>query len=73
MTARASTRWQVVDAKGGVQVRKNMAEGEQIGASGAAPLSVVIGRADAVQVQVYGKPFDLTRVAKDNVARFEVK
>ncbi|MBK7049816.1 MAG: helix-turn-helix domain-containing protein [Rhodoferax sp.] len=73
MTARASTWVQVVDANGGVQVRKNMAEGEQIGASGAAPLSVVIGRADAVQVQVYGKPFDLTRVAKDNVARFEVK
>lgn len=73
LKARASTWVQVVDANGGVQVRKNMAEGEQISASGPLPLSVVVGRADAVEVQVHGKPFDLMRVAKENVARFEVK
>jgi cytoskeleton protein RodZ len=73
LKARASTWVQVVDANGGVQVRKNMEEGEQISASGPIPLSVVVGRADAVEVQVQGKPFDLMRVAKENVARFEVK
>jgi cytoskeleton protein RodZ len=37
------------------------------------PLAVVVGRADAIEVQVRGLAFDLTSVAKDNVARFEVK
>lgn len=64
---------EVVDASGVVQVRKTMADGEIIGTSGVMPLSVVVGRADTTEVQVRGKPFDLTRIAKDNVARFEVK
>lgn len=64
---------QVVDAAGVVQLRKTMTSAEVIGVSGALPLSVVLGRADAVAVQVLGKPFDLTPVTKDNVARFEVK
>jgi cytoskeleton protein RodZ len=64
---------EVVDASGTVQVRKTMTTGEVVGASGVLPLSVVVGRADATEVQVRGKPFDLTRIAKDNVARFEVK
>ncbi|MBX3587248.1 MAG: helix-turn-helix domain-containing protein [Ramlibacter sp.] len=64
---------EVTDAKGVVAVRKILAPGETVGASGALPLSVVIGRADATVVQVRGKPFDLTALSKDNVARFEVK
>ena len=71
--ARGSSWVEVVDATGVVQVRKTMTEGEVVGASGAMPLSVVVGRADTTEVQVRGKPFDLTRIAKDNVARFEVK
>ncbi len=64
---------EVIDASGMVQVRKTMVAGEVVGASGVLPLSVVVGRADATVVQVRGKPFDMTGVAKDNVARFEVK
>jgi len=64
---------EVVDARGTVQVRKTLSAGEVVGASGVLPLSVVVGRADAMEVQVHGKPFDLPRVSKDNVARFEVK
>ncbi|MDO8249154.1 MAG: helix-turn-helix domain-containing protein [Rhodoferax sp.] len=64
---------EAVDASGVVQVRKTMTDGEIVGASGVMPLSVVVGRADTTEVQVRGKPFDLTRIAKDNVARFEVK
>lgn len=64
---------EVVDASGVVQLRKTMADGEIVGASGVVPLSIVVGRADTTEVQVRGKPFDLTRIAKDNVARFEVK
>ena len=69
-----SASWvEVVDGRGVVQVRKIMAEGEVLGASGESPLSVVIGRADAVAVEVRGKNFNLANLPKNNVARFEVK
>lgn len=71
--ARGLSWVEVVDASRVVQIRKTMKEGEVVGASGVMPLSVVVGRADTTEVQVLGKPFDLTRVVKDNVARFEVK
>ncbi len=64
---------EVVDGHGTVQVRKTMAEGEVLGASGDSPLSVVIGRADAISVEVRGKSFDLAPLTKNNIARFEVK
>ncbi len=68
------TSWvEIVDASGVVQVRKTMVDGEIVGASGAVPLSVVVGRADTTEVHVRGAPFDLAPVVKDNVARFEVK
>lgn len=64
---------EVTDAKGVVAVRRLLAAGEAVGASGALPLQVTIGRVDATEVQVRGKPFDLRPVSRDNVARFEVK
>ena len=64
---------EVVDATGVVQLRRVLQPGETVGVSGVAPLSVVVGRADLTEVQVYGKPFDLNPIARDNVARFEVK
>jgi len=54
-------------------VRRNMAAGETVGVSGNLPLMVVVGRSDTMQVLVRGQVFDLLSVAKDNVARFEVK
>lgn len=72
-TARGSSWIEVIDANGVVQVRKTLSDREVVGASGALPLSVVVGRADATDVQVRGKSFDLTAIAKNNVARFEVK
>jgi len=71
--ARGSSWIEVVDANRVVQVRKTLSDREVVGVSGALPLSVVVGRADATEVQVRGKPFDLTGIAKNNVARFEVK
>ena len=69
-----SPSWvEVTDAKGVVAVRRLLAPGEAAGASGALPLQVTVGRADATEVQVRGKPFDLQAVSRDNVARFEVK
>ena len=71
--AQAISWVEVVDASGVIQVRRNMAAGEVVGASGALPLSVVVGRADTTAVEVHGKPYDVLAIAKDNVARFEVK
>jgi cytoskeleton protein RodZ len=64
---------EVTDAKGVVPVRRLLAAGEAAGISGALPMQVIVGRADATEVQVRGKPFDLRPVSRDNVARFEVK
>lgn len=64
---------EVVDARGVVQARKIMAGAEVLDLSGTLPFSVVLGRADAVAVQVRGKPFDVKPFTKNNVARFEVK
>jgi cytoskeleton protein RodZ len=50
-----------------------LAAGEAASAAGALPLQVVIGRVDATQVQVRGKPLSLRTLSHDNVARFEVK
>lgn len=71
--ARGPVWVKVVDAKGVVQLSKTLVAGEVVGASGATPLSVVIGRVDVTDVEVRGKAFSLTGVSKDNVARFEVK
>lgn len=72
-TAREKAWVQVTGADGVVHLRKTVDAGETVRINGALPLSVVIGRANAIDVQVRGKPFDLTPVAKDNVARFQIK
>jgi len=64
---------EVTDAKGAVLLRRKLVAGEVAGATGALPLSAIVGRADVTQVQVRGQAFDLTPVTRDNVARFEVK
>jgi cytoskeleton protein RodZ len=64
---------EVTDAKGTVVLRRTLTAGEVAGASGVLPMAAVVGRADATQVQVRGKAFDLNAVARDNVARFEVR
>jgi cytoskeleton protein RodZ len=64
---------EVTDARGAVALRKILSPGEAAGASGALPLSVIVGKADATQVQVRGKTLNLAPLSRDNVARFEVK
>lgn len=64
---------EVTDAKGTVVLRRTLTAGEVASASGALPLAAVVGKADLTQVQVRGQAFDLSAVARDNVARFEVK
>lgn len=64
---------EVVDSKGATLLRKLTATGETVAVIGAPPLSVLVGRADVTRVEVRGKPMDLNAVARDNVARFEIK
>jgi cytoskeleton protein RodZ len=73
MRAKGETWIEVVDAKGSVVLRRTLGTGESAGASGAMPLQVTIGRVDATDVLVRGKPFDMRPMSRDNVARFEVK
>lgn len=72
-SAKGESWVEVTDAKGTVVLRRLLAAGEVAGASGALPLAAVVGKADLTQVQVRGKAFDLNAIARDNVARFEVK
>lgn len=68
------TSWvEVVDAKGVTQLNKTLRDGDVASASGAVPLHVVVGHTENTEVQLRGKPFDLAKVSKNNVARFEVK
>ena len=66
--------WITVTEAGGKQLlRRSLKAGETVELSGALPLSVVVGRASAVDVQVRGKPYDLKPVTRGGgVARFEV-
>lgn len=73
LQARGASWIEVVDAKGVSQSRKTLMKDEVLSVSGALPLTVVLGRADLVSVTVRGQPFDAVSIAKDNVARFEVK
>ncbi len=72
-TAKGQSWVEVADAKGQVVLRRVLNAGDTTGAAGVLPLKVVIGSANETQVQIRGKAFDLNAVAKDNVARFEVK
>lgn len=72
--ARNQSVWvKVVDAKGEVRLSRNIAAGERVECGGALPLTVVVGKADSVEVEVRGKPFDVAAFTRENVARFEVK
>ena len=67
--------WVTVNEAGGKSLlRRTVQAGETVGLNGTLPLSVVVGRASAVDVQVRGKAFDLKPLTRGGgVARFEVK
>lgn len=71
--SKGSSWVEVKDSKGFVVLRRTLNSGESVGASGPLPLSVIVGRAGDMNVEIRGAPFDLTGMSKNNVARFEVK
>lgn len=64
---------EVTNGSGTVVTKRLLQSGEVIDYSVSPPYSVLLGRADAVQVSVRGSAFDTTSFARNNVARFEVK
>ncbi|MBQ9578358.1 MAG: helix-turn-helix domain-containing protein [Ottowia sp.] len=66
---------EVVDAGERVLVTRTIAKGQRVNVDdGALPLSVRVGRRDAVRVTVRGKPYDLAKAGGSGaVARFQVK
>jgi len=71
--ARTDSWIQVRDASGATTLQRVITAGERVAAPGKPPFAVVVGKADATEVLVRGKVFDLVSVSRDNVARFEVK
>jgi len=72
-SASADSWVKVTDARGVVVLSRLVRAGESVNANGTVPLAVVVGRADATRVTVRGQAMDLAPIARDNVARFEVK
>ncbi len=72
-SARAPSWVQVRDASKKVVFERTLAKGDVVSATGAPPLKVVVGRAEAVDIKVRGTAFDLAEIAKSGVARFEVQ
>jgi cytoskeleton protein RodZ len=73
MTARGETWVQVKDAQGAILLERTLRAGETASVNQPGRLSVVVGRADATEVSVMGEKFDIASLARENVARFEVK
>lgn len=73
LTATGESWIEVVNGSGGVLMQRVLKAGDVVEFSSSPPYAVVLGRADAVQVTVRGKAFDVMSSARNNVARFEVK
>ncbi len=63
---------QVIGSSGRVLVQRSLQPGESVALSADFPLTVVVGRADMVEVSLRGQAFDMTPHTRNNVARFEV-
>jgi cytoskeleton protein RodZ len=68
------TAWvQVIGASGRVLLQRSLQPGESVVFNDDLPLQLVIGRADAVRVNVRGAAADLNAVSRNNVARLQVR
>ncbi len=64
---------EVTNGAGSVVIQRMLKPGDAIDFSSSPPYSVVLGRAESAQVTVRGRPMDVNAIARNNVARFEVK
>jgi cytoskeleton protein RodZ len=73
LQAREPSWIQVVGASGRVWLQRTVQPGEVVRLDEDLPLAVIVGRADATDVVVRGERFDLGSLARNNVARFQVR
>lgn len=73
LTARGDSWVEVTNGSRAVVVQRMMRAGDTLDFSSAPPYTVVLGRADQVDVTVRGKAFDVLPLSRNSVARFEVK
>ena len=72
--AAAFDTWvEVTDSTKRLRIQRVLKQGEDATFADGAPFAVVVGNASGARVMVRGQPFDLAGIAKNNVARFEVK
>lgn len=73
MLAASGETWVAVrDGSGKTLVSRALAADETLTLEGTLPLSVTVGRKDAVRVEVHGKPLDIRTLGSGTVARFQV-
>lgn len=63
----------VTDRDGVALLNRTLAAGERVALQGEPPLSVTVGRKEAVQVTVRGQVLDIASSGKSSVARFKVE
>ncbi len=73
LRARSASWVQLKDAAGKELQQRMLQPGQTLDYNGDAPLQVVLGRANGVEVIVRGQVFDTSAYAPGKVARFEVK
>lgn len=67
------TTWVEVRGGGRTLLQRTLQAGESVAFNTGAPFGVVVGRADAIEVQLRGQAFDITPHKRNNVARFSVQ
>lgn len=72
LSARGESWVKVSDSEGKTLLERILKKGDTVSLNDAGRLAVVIGRADVVDVKVGAESRDLSAVARNNVARFEV-
>jgi len=73
LRANAASWIQIRNVAGESLVQRLLPAGESIIAPGEPPWSVVVGNATETEVIVRGVPMDVSKIAREGVARFEVK
>jgi cytoskeleton protein RodZ len=73
LRASAESWVEVHDARGATLLSRVLQPGEAVGVDGATPMRITVGNAGSTEVTFRGKPVELAGVARDNVARMELK
>ncbi len=73
LKARGASWVEVVDGRDQILLARTLAAGEVVAVDGAMPLRVKIGNVAATELSFRGQSVDLASVARDNVARLELK